>query len=187
MPKQRRLFTAEEYGELPDTDEYHCDLIRGVLGVREPRPEFLHGWIQGKIHYLLFTFAAPRRLGVVATDAGFVLEVNPDTVCAPDVSFVAADHVPPYDTPSYSHGAPDLAVEVLSPSNRKAKIARKIGFYFAAGARLIWCVDPKRRTVTVYRPGREPELLKVGDLLPGDDVLPGFQCAVANVFDPYTL
>lgn len=180
----QHLLTAEEFADLPEVN-YQEDLIRGVRCFREPWPKPRHGIIQGRIQYLLYGFAIPRRLGEVMTDVGFVLETNPDTVCAPDVSFVTGGRICAGDKPPYPHGAPELAVEVLSSSNSKKRIAEKIELYLRAGARLVWCVDPRRRTVAVYRPHHEPVVLREGDVLSGEDVLPGFQCRVAEVFDPY--
>ena len=184
---RHRLLTADEYAKLPPVkNEYRRDLIRGVLGVQEPPPQSQHSIIQGTIQYLLSSFVIPRRLGAVGPHGGFWLEINPDTICAPDVWFLTADRFRPEDEPSYPRGAPDLAVEVLSPSNRKKEMAEKVALYLGAGARLVWCVDPKRRTIVVHRPNHDPVVLGVGDVLTGEDVLPGFQCSVAAVFDPYS-
>src|SRR5438132_479158 len=78
--------------------------------------------------------------------------------------------------------AGDIAVEVLSPDNTWPKVRRKARAYLASGARLVWAHDPRRRTVTVYRPGAEPQLLRGEDVLSGEDVLPGFAVRVADLF-----
>jgi Uma2 family endonuclease len=182
-----RLLTAEEFADLSDADEYRCELIRGVLGVRETAPSWAHGWIQNKIGHLLYEFVAPRKLGAVAVDPGFVLERSPDTVRLPDVVFVRAERIPRENVPPFLDGAPDLAVEVRSPSNTKREMAEKIAQYLSTGSRLVWYVDPERRTITVHRPGHEVVVLNMGDQLSGHDVLPGFQCPVADVFSPYWL
>src|SRR5579862_4298817 len=129
MKTKQRLLTAEEFSELPGSDDVLHELIRGVMCVQEPRPTVWHGWIQSKIGYLLYNYVAPRKLGLVATDPGFVLERRPDTVRAPDVCFVAAKRIPSDNTPPFLDGAPDLAVEVLSPSNTKKKMAEKVAQY----------------------------------------------------------
>ena len=185
MKVKQHLLTAEEFAALPEDPEGQHDLIRGVVGVREPRPSVWHGWIQGKIHHLLYNYVAPRKLGMVATGPGFVLERRPDTVRAPDVCFVVAKRIPSDNTPPFLDGAPDLAVEVLSPSNTKREVAEKVALYLATGARLVWVVNPKTQTINVHRPDRDAELLKVGDQLSGHDVLPGFECPVAEIFDRY--
>jgi len=124
---------------------------------------------------------------VVAVDPGFVLERRPDTVRAPDVCFVRVQRIPNDTKPPFLEGAPDLAVEVLSPSNTKREMAEKVAQYLATGARLVWLVDPEAHTVMVHRPDHDAEILNVGDSLSGHDVLPGFECPVAEIFDRYWL
>jgi len=184
MKTSRRLLTAEEFAELPD-DDFHYELIRGVVGVREPPPSLSHEWILGKTLHLLFEFVEPRRLGVVAGQPGFVLERGPDTVRAPDVCFIRADRIPRDNVPTFLDGAPDLAVEIWSPSNKTREIAEKITLYLSTGAHLVWYVEPSSRQITVYRPQHDAVVLKVGDDLSGYEVLPGFLCPVAKVFNPY--
>jgi Uma2 family endonuclease len=187
MTTPQRLLTAEEFAVLPDPDDGQCELIRGVIGVREAPPSLGHEWIQNKIGHLLYEFVVPRKLGVVAGSPGFVLERHPDTVRAPDVCFVRADRIPREDLPPFLDGAPDLAVEVRSPSNTKRAMAEKIAQYLSTGARLVWYVDPHHRAITVYRPQHDPVVLSDGDHLSGEDVLPGFRCPVAEVFSRYWL
>jgi Uma2 family endonuclease len=184
MRTRQPLLTAEEFALLPD-DSSRESLIRGAIAFREPPPGWFHGTTEVKIAGLLDTFAAPRHLGTVVHNVGFVLERNPDTVLGPDVAFVAAVRLPSEMPHPYFSGAPDIAVEVLSPSNRKKEIALKIALYFAAGGRQVWVVDPPHRTVTIHRPHHDPHLLNADDVLTGDDVLPGFECRVADCFGTY--
>jgi len=175
--------TAEEYARLPQSTFYRDELIRGVQYIREPGPPgYAHGSIDATIGHLLYAFVMPRRLGQVVHNAGFVFERNPDTVLGPDIAFVEASRVPAPDGPAYPDGAPDLAVEVLSPSNTRTKMSRRLEIYLRTGTRLVWVVDRKRRTVTVHRPNHEPVVLGAEDQLSGEDVLPGFACRVADVF-----
>ena len=118
-------------------------------------------------------------LGAVVINVGFVLERNPDTVCAPDVSFIKSSRLPIAEERPYPEGAPELAVEVLSPGNEN----EKVGLYLQTGSLLVWVVDPERRTITVHRPSREPDVLGVDDQLSGEDVLPGFEYRVRHVFE----
>lgn len=186
MKPMQRLLTAEEFAELPD-DDYQYELIRGVVSAREAPPSLRHEWVQQKIGHLLYEFVAPRKLGVIAGQPGFVLERGPDTVRAPDVCFIRADRMPRDDVPTFLDGAPDLAVEVWSPSNRAREIREKIAQYLGTGARLVWYVEPSSRQITVHRPQHDPVVLKAGDDLSGYDVLPGFLCPVAEIFNPYWL
>jgi Uma2 family endonuclease len=135
------------------------------------------------IVYLLVAFVKPRQLGYVVHNAGFVFERNPDTVCVPDISFVDANRPSvPHGRP-YLDGAPDLAVEILSPGNTRKGMAEHVALYLRTGSRLVWVVDPIRLTITVHRPNHDTVVLHVGDQLSGEDVLPGFECRVAEVFD----
>jgi Uma2 family endonuclease len=187
MKTTQHLLTAEEFAVLPGSDDVRHELIRGVMSVQEPRPSIWHGWIQHKIGHLLYDCVAPRKLGLVAVDPGFVLERRPDTVRAPDVCFVRVQRIPSGSTPPFLEGAPDLAVEVLSPSNTKREMALKVAQYLGTGARLVWLVDSEEQSITVHRLDHDPEILNVGDQLSGHDVLPGFQCPVAEVFNRYWL
>jgi Uma2 family endonuclease len=78
--------------------------------------------------------------------------------------------------------APDLCVEVLSPSNRMARIREKLAEYFQRGVRMVWIADPEDRTVAVYRSPEEGRILHETATLTGEDVLPGFSCQVADLF-----
>jgi|SRR5580704_5801715 Uma2 family endonuclease len=188
MTTSQKLLTAEEYAALPDSVAPRwSELIRGVICAHETPPASDHGWIVGKIAHLLLLFVAPRKLGAVFDDPGFVLERDPDTVRAPDVSFVRADRLPRELLPTYLDGAPDLAVEIKSPSNRKREMAEKIAQYLRTGSRLVWYADTNRRTITVYRPQLDAIVLNLGDRLSGYDVLPGFDCPVAEIFSRYWL
>ncbi|MDP9363937.1 MAG: Uma2 family endonuclease [Chloroflexota bacterium] len=114
---------------------------------------------------------------------GLFLAHEPDTVVAPDVAFVRAERLPsPSERRGFSPVVPDLAVEVVSPSDRQAKVDEKVALYLAAGVPLLWVAYPRRRVVRVHRPGREPVELGEGDVLDGEDVLPGFRLPVADVF-----
>jgi Uma2 family endonuclease len=188
MTTSQKLLTAEEYAVLPDSvAPRDSELIRGVICVREAPAAPGHGWVANKIGHLLYEFVAPRKLGVVFAEPGFVLERNPDTVRAPDVSFVRAERMPRENWPSFLDGAPDLAVEVKSPSNTKREMAEKIAQYLATGSRLVWYLEPEPRTITVFRPQLDAVVLSEGDNLSGYDVLPGFECPVAEVFSRYWL
>lgn len=176
--------TAEEFSRLPPDnlyDSYRDELIRGMHCVREPPPGGPHGGVDAVIGHVLLSFVMPRHLGRVLHNAGFMFERNPDTVCAPDISFMAAHRAADFDK-TYPDGAPELAVEILSPGNTKKDTDWHVDLYLRTGSRLVWVVDPQHRTVTVHRPKREPETLSAEGQLSGDDVLPGFECRVADLF-----
>ncbi len=178
-----RALTAEEYSRTPDApDGTKDELVRGQV-VCEPPPSFGHGVVSTKIAHLLLSFVEEHELGVVVGEAGFVVERGPDTVRGPDASFVSAERVSGYRGETFFEGAPDLVVEVLSPSNTRAQMAEKTREYLAAGARLVWNVDPRRKSVAVHAPGAEPRLFGTGERLDGGDVLPGFSVPVRSLFE----
>lgn len=172
--------TLEEFERLPGEEDYRLELVRGRL-VREPGPSFRHGRIVVRLCRALDERAEANGWGAVVADVWFLLEKDPPTVRLPDVAFLA--EVPPEeDADSLSLLAPDLAVEVLSPSNRASEIQGKVLDYLSAGTRLVWVVDPHTRSVTAYRSGRDACVLTVGDVLDGEEVLPGLELAVGALF-----
>jgi Uma2 family endonuclease len=132
----------------------------------------------------LFAFVEEHELGeVFGADGGFRLSVDPDTIVAPDVAFVSLARIPAdRDFQSFFPGAPDHAVEVGSVSNTRRAVEDRVRRYFSAGGRLVWAAWPRSKTVEVHRPGRDPEVLGVGDVLDGEDVVPGFRLPVGSVF-----
>jgi len=116
-----------------------------------------------------------------AAETGFLLARDPDTVRAPDLAFVRAERAPP-PSRGYYPGAPDLAVEVLSPDDRPAYVRDKVGEWLEAGALAVWVVGPQRRTVAVHRTGEEPRLLDETETLRGGEPLPGFVLRVRDLF-----
>jgi Uma2 family endonuclease len=176
------LMTAEDLFQLPD-DDYKYELVEGGL-IRMPPSGGEHGYVASNIAGLLRNYVKASNLGVVCgAETGFVLKRNPDTVRAPDASFVAKERIPAEGIPrTYWPFAPDLAVEVVSPNDRFDEVQEKVAEYFTAGTRLVWVVLPKTRTVLVYRGLHEVHSLSANDELNGEAVLPGFTCRVAELF-----
>jgi Uma2 family endonuclease len=183
LPHDERDLTVDDLYAMPD-DGFKYELQAGML-VSEPLPGFRHGRVIAAIVELLRAHVRQRQLGVVlAGDSGFVLAEGPDTVRGPDVAFVSRERVEGSgDTIRAFKGAPDLAVEVLSPSNTRGSLHGKVADYLAAGTRRVWLVDPEARTVTVYASLLWPHVLGEDDLLDGDDVVPGFQLRVGEIFE----
>jgi Uma2 family endonuclease len=176
------LVTAEELLRMPD-DGHWYELVDGRL-IEMPPPAWPHGVVSMRIGGLLHAFVETHRLGLVfARDTGFRLSSDPDTVRAPDVAFVARDRmtagVPGH---GYWPGAPDLAVEVMSPGDRFCALEDKVRQYLAAGTRVAWIVSPAERMVRVYEPGRPAVTCGASDVIEGGDVVPGFHCEVAPLF-----
>jgi len=177
-----KLLTIEDVERLPD-DGYRYDLIDGEL-IRMPPAAGGHGSIAFRTGWLLGNHVHPRRLGqIYAAETGFIFRRDPDVLLGPDVAFVRADRLlEDYDPDRYVPFAPDLAVEVISRSERRGQIMRKVRRYLEGGVRLLWLIDPRRRTVTVYTPDAEPRVLTEADELDGGDVLPGFRLPVRAIF-----
>ena len=175
-----RLFTADEVMRLPKGES--GELIRGELRAMPPvAPD--HGDTAGEFIERLRPWARAHAPGLVGPEIGFVLAVDPDTLLAPDVSYVRAERLPQESARGrFLRLAPDLAVEVVSPSNPPARVAEKVALYLAAGTRLVWIVDRRQRTVTSHAPGRSPQTLGVEETLVGEDVLPGFALPLAELF-----
>jgi Uma2 family endonuclease len=121
-----------------------------------------------------------NQLGDVHAECGYHLEHDPDTVLGPDVSFVSAKRVDRTDK-HYYDGPPDLAIEVLSPSDRKGYVERKLAVYLETGTKSIWLVDPRRRTVEVVSSLDNRRMLHEDDELV-DDTVPGFRVKVSEIF-----
>lgn len=149
-----------------------------------PPAGFEHGRVTMRLARLLANHVADHRLGeVLGAETGFKLQKDPDTVRAADVSFVAAARInPSARTAGYWDGAPDLAVEVVSPGDLIDEVEEKVDDYLNAHTRLIWIVNPRRRTITIYRPDQKPRILVESDTLSGEDVIQGFECRVAEAF-----
>lgn len=179
---QPKLMTAEEFQDLPD-DGNRYELVRGEL-VDLPMSSYRSSATAIRIAIALGTFAHPAQLGTVTgADGAFVLRRGPETTRIPDVSFVCAERVPPDDEQHrFPELAPDLAVAVLSPSDRTSETNARVLDYLDAGVRLVWVVDPPQRTVTVHTADGIARTLRETDTLDGGDVLPGFTLAVADIF-----
>lgn len=176
--------TAAEFARMPEPpDGSKQELVRGVI-VTVPAPGFRHGVCQANVGYLLRSHIQATRCDRVTVGTGLQTEQDPDTVRGPDVAFWSVERLPLDQTPEvYPDVAADLVVEVQSPSNRRQTTQNKIREYLNRGVRMIWVVDPEARSVTVYQQAREGRLLWEDATLTGENVLPGFQCRVAEFFE----
>jgi Uma2 family endonuclease len=182
MSTTTQLTTAEELLSMPD-DGFRYELVEGELRRMSPAGHN-HGRIAMRLAVPLGKFVAENKLGeVYAAETGFKLKTNPDTVRAPDVSFIRQERVEEIgETEGFWPGAPDLAVEVNSPGDRVGEVEEKVQEWLNAGARLVWVVSPKLRAVTVYRSLTDISTLTEKDMLDGGEVVPGFQFSVAELF-----
>jgi Uma2 family endonuclease len=178
----QKLVTAEEFFRMPQPpDGSQQELVRGVI-VTIPPAGGRHGACCAKISRRIGNFVEEKGLGTVASNGtGFISERDPDTVRGPDVSFWSRERLP--EVPEgYISIAPDLIVEVVSPSDHYSRVQTKVREYLRRGVRMIWVVDPEDRSVTVYRSHQQGAILEESATLSGEDVLPGFTCPVAELF-----
>lgn len=182
MSATTQLMTAEELLRLPDSSSRH-ELVKGEL-ITMTLPGEEHGVVAMNIAVPLGYHVRKNSLGVgYGAETGFQIERSPDTVLGADVAFVRRDRVE--QTPiakGYRFGAPDLVVEVISPSDSMKSVEPKIQRWLAAGALMVWAVDPKTRTVKSYERPDRVTVLHETDELTGAEVVPDFRLAVAEIF-----
>lgn len=177
----KRPLTADELFDMGDIGP--CELVRGEVIQMSPTG-FQHGKLTATLSRVLVDFVTAHNLGVVCgAETGVILARDPDTVRAPDAMFISRDRMPPQEWDRYLSVAPDLAVEVISPDDRWSDVEEKVEEYLQAGVRLIWIINPKTQTVSVYRSRSDVRLLSRNEELTGDDVLPGFAIPVARLFE----
>ncbi len=163
---------------------HHYELIRGELRPMSPSGG-PHGDATSRVSFYVNGVVYGDDLGMTfAAETGFFLERDPDTVKAPDFAFVAYERLPDPLPEGYVPLVPDLAVETRSPNDTAREVAEKVEEWLAAGVRLVWVIEPRKRTITTHRQGRSPQFLGVGDTLDGEDVLPGLSVPVERLFPP---
>lgn len=187
MVMERQYISADDFLEVVESPEYAdrvVELVEGVI-VEMPFPNPVHAVILASLTSRITVFAHGNGIGqVVAGDAPFVLVRNPhgqDTVRGLDIAFIAQERMPK-PVPSQPFAiAPDLAVEIVSPSNTALDIENKTQQLLKAGTSLIWIVYPDLRSISVHTQAGATSL-KENDNLSGGDVLPGFEIRVGNIF-----
>lgn len=167
-----------------------CELVRGTIVHAHPTSR-AHARVEVRFAREIADFAERRGLGlgeVVSGDAGIYTRRGPDTVRGADVAFLSTERAARCRPDGFLDVAPDLVVEVLSPGDRPAEVEEKIAEYLSSGVRRVWVADPAARTVRVHRAGEgrgsaeASVLLTEDDVLPGEDVLPGFAVPVRRFF-----
>jgi Uma2 family endonuclease len=182
MATTEKLLTAEEFKGLPD-DGKRYELIDGQL--REiPQLTMWQGEVEVNLAMRLHRQVRGRTLGRVSIGkVAFILRRNPDRVRAADIAFIRQERVPPLEARQHiMEVIPDLVVESLSKSDTIEEVGDKIDDWLNAGVRMLWIVDPFRRTVTIYQPELDPVLLGERATLQADPIVPGFRCPVAEIF-----
>ena len=184
MEPVAKLMSLESYATLDEPDDRHVTELVGGMVVREPRPGRLHGRIQVRLGHALQSWADAHGRAEVTAESGYILADEPAIVRGPDVALVLDPRPTVGEPGGWTRGAPDLAVEVLSPSDSSSMIQQKTLDYLETGARIVWIVDPVARTVTTYRPDGSARLLRADETLDGEDLLPGFTLPLATLFGP---
>jgi Uma2 family endonuclease len=176
------LMTAEELIRLP-RGYFRAELINGEL-ITMPLPRVPHGRAATRLGMSLGQFILDHDLGeTYITDVGCQLTRNPDTVVAPDVSFVSKERLKQAgDVTGYWQGPPDL--EVYSPGYRPGKVSKRISRLFSCGTKQVWIVDLKHSTVTVYRSPSDTTTFSGSDYLEAQDLFPGFRLSLDRIFGP---
>jgi len=179
-----RLVTAEEFSDFPDDCRY--DLIRGELVDMPPMPGPAHGDTTVVLTIYAGYYVIENGLGrSFAAETRFTIERNPDTAIAPDWAFVATERLPAvYPARGYLDLAPDLVLEVRSPSDTEREAVAKMQRWMRAGVRLGWELNMNTRVLTVYRPNQEPRTVGIDGVIDGEDVLPGFTLPMRRLFGP---
>lgn len=178
-----KTMTAEELLSLPTGLGTRYELLQGGLKTM-PSAGARHGRVTTRMGSRLENFVSTRKLGeVYGAETGFILHRHPDTVRAPDAAFVSAARIPSGGTPiGFFPGAPDVAVEVVSPGDTAEEVQAKVKAYFEAGTQQVWIIYPQTQELVVFRSARESVVLGSGDVLDGGNGLAGFACPVAELF-----
>jgi len=181
-PLEKRIWTDEEFMAL-SRDGHRYELINGEL-IDRGHLGAKHSYTTVLLSSALFPLVLDKKLGALF-DSSTAFKMKNGNKRAPDISFFAKDRLQGLtDIPAgFLEGAPDLAIEILSPNNTVEEINGKLVEYFENGSRLVWVINSYQHYVLVYRSAQEPErLLKSTDCLDGEDVIPGFSLSVADLF-----
>jgi len=176
---------------LPENADNLYELINGELyiistvGAKMPPASHLHSWVTSTLMQLLVLFVAARGLGRVYSD-GTGYDLPNGDILIPDLSFVSHARELPVMERGLQPIAPDLAIEIVSPSNSDPDIVERVDSYLSSGSRLVWVIYPKRRAVSVYYANAEGKVsytaLGEADTLTGEDILPEFETPVSAIF-----
>lgn len=174
--------TADELLQMPHIGQRY-ELVRGELIQMSPASR-KHGRIAAHIVAKLHAFVEKLGLGEVhSSETGFVIDTNPDTVLAPDASFVTKERVDALgDTDGFFPGPPDLAFEVISPNDRYTQVANKALDWLRAGTQVVIVIDPNKKTATIYRDLDDIVILTEDQTIEGNPLLPGWSLSLQDLF-----
>ncbi|MBI3666461.1 MAG: Uma2 family endonuclease [Acidobacteria bacterium] len=178
----KTILTLEQFEQLPNEDDMQQELDEGELIVMPP-PKPGHGRRQTKVASLLGGFVEKHSLGVVYTEVGFILQQDPWTVRAPDISFLKASRATLVARDAYIPGAPELAVEIVSEFDSAPRMMRKVNQYLRCGGHTVWVVYDELRQVHVFETAGTSRVLREDQILEAPELLPGFSIKVNDLFD----
>jgi Uma2 family endonuclease len=174
-------FTPGDLLRMSDDDRF--ELVDGQLV--ECEMSFESGWVTSLLAGILSAYALKHQSGGISTEATFqCFADDPNRVRRPDISFIQKSRLRAEMLTGHVRITPDLAVEVVSPNDSFFEVRQKVGEYLQAGVRLTWVVNPAKREVEVFRGNGTYQFFKNGDALDGEDVIPGFRCPLADIFQP---
>ena len=174
------LMTLEQYMALPADERFIDEVSRGQL-VREPRPGFEHGFLVARLCTLFARYLERQPIAQIIAEAGFVLASTPLAIRGPDVAIVRNERLHDERVAGFLRGAPDIAIEVVSPSNRPGELLTKVAEFLEAGTQAVWVVYPRTRTVIVHDAGGDVSFYDADSVVIAA-ILPGFELAVREIF-----
>lgn len=177
---EERLMTGEELAWRPDLNP--CELVNGRVVPMAPAG-LIHGEVESRLDMELALYARETGSGrVLVGEVGIYTGRDPDTVRGADIVFISYERYARRGPSVFLDVAPELVVEILSPEDRPGQVNDKIREYLAAGVDRIWFVNPRRRSVLVYRSSGPVETLEVGETLRDNEILPGFALPLSELF-----
>ncbi len=176
----KKLLTAEEFAQLPGHED--AELIDGeVIQTVPPSPS--HGMIAIELGMHLKLWIKQTKAGIAGIEGGFILRRNPDRTRGPDAWFIRTERVPEVQPEGFWEIAPDMIAEIISSSDTAEVIKEKLEDYFSAGTQLAWLIYPRFKQVEAHTPDGIMRIFRVDDVLEVKELMPGFQCAVSELFD----
>ncbi len=173
--------SIEEFEQLPD-DGHRYELVDGELERMPPTRE-VHGDVDRQFIWLLESYIRPREIEKLFVETSFVLSSDRQTVRQPDIAFVRAERLmQDRDRERSVRLVPDLVIEIVSPSDRRSAVVAKVHEYLHYGVSIDWVVDPPSRSVTVFRNDGSVEILGQDDTIDGEDIIPGFEATIRDIF-----
>jgi Uma2 family endonuclease len=172
--------TLEEFAELPDDGVRH-EISEGEL-ITMPAPKSLHTLVAVAIFEALQAYLKQYGAARALPEAGYLLSRKPVTVRQPDVSVLSKERIQSAAPDDYFEGAPELAVEVVSPSDSAEDLEIKVEQYLQSGAKQVWVLYPKTKRIHVFRPGSQPVVLDETQTMDGGELFRGFSVKVADLF-----